>query len=105
MTVRPLFLRRAVTLALIGMALAAGRAHAQGGVWTQVPVPGGPVFAVADGDSGCVIQRGASETTVSGNRWERCRTGLLGWDVGPVRYHGNAIVDSADPDHAVTIGP
>ena len=23
----------------------------------------------------------------------------------PVRYHGNAIVDSADPDHAVTIGP
>ena len=61
--------------------------------------------AVADGDSGCVIQRGASETTVSGNRWERCRTGLLGWDVGAVRYHGNAIVDSADPDHAVTIGP
>lgn len=61
--------------------------------------------AVADGDSGCIIQRGASETTVSGNRWERCRTGLLGWDVGAVRYHGNAIVDSADPDHAVTIGP
>jgi alpha-L-fucosidase len=61
--------------------------------------------AVADGDSGCIIQRGASETTVSGNRWERCRTGLLGWDVGAVRYHGNAIVDPADPDHAVTIGP
>ncbi len=61
--------------------------------------------AVADGDSGCVIQRGASETTVSGNRWEQCRTGLLGWDVGAVRYHGNAIVDPADPDHAVTIGP
>lgn len=61
--------------------------------------------AVADGDSGCVIQRGASETVVAGNRWERCRTGLLGWDVGAVRYHGNAIVDPADPDHAVTIGP
>ena len=66
----------------------------------------GPLdVAVADGDSGCIIQRGASETTVSGNRWERCRTGLLGWDVGAVRYHGNAIVDPADPDHAVTIGP
>ena len=61
--------------------------------------------AVADGDSGCVIQRGATDTTVTGNRWERCRTGLIGWDAGAVREHGNAIVDPADPDHVITIGP
>ena len=61
--------------------------------------------AVADGDSGCVIQRGASDTTVTGNRWERCRTGLLAWDAGAVRYHGNTIVDVTEPDQAVTIGP
>jgi alpha-L-fucosidase len=60
--------------------------------------------AVADGDSGCVIQRGASDTTVAGNRWERCRTGLLAWDAGAVRYHDNTIVDIADPV-GVTIGP
>jgi ligand-binding sensor domain-containing protein len=58
MTVRPHLLRRAVTLALFGLALASARAHAQGGVWTQVPVPGGPVFAVADGDSGRVLIAG-----------------------------------------------
>ena len=61
--------------------------------------------AMTDGDSGCVIQRGAADTTVTGNRWERCRTGMLAWDSGSVRYHDNAIVDAAEPDHAVTIGP
>jgi alpha-L-fucosidase len=61
--------------------------------------------AVSDGDSGCVIQRGASDTTVTGNRWERCRTGLLAWDAGAVRYQANTIVDVAEPDQAVTIGP
>jgi alpha-L-fucosidase len=61
--------------------------------------------AVSDGDSGCVIQRGAADTNVTGNRWERCRTGLLAWDAGAVRYQGNTIVDVAEPDQAVTIGP
>ena len=61
MTGYPLLLRRvrfAGALALLGLALLAGRAHAQGGVWTQVAVPGGPVFAVADGDSGRVLIAG-----------------------------------------------
>ncbi|MEX2626633.1 MAG: alpha-L-fucosidase, partial [Ilumatobacteraceae bacterium] len=35
--------------------------------------------AVSDGDSGCVVQRGASDTIVSGNHWDRCRIGLLAW--------------------------
>ena len=72
---------------------------------TAARSPRSPGNAVADGDSGCVIQRGASDTTVTGNRWERCRTGLLAWDAGAVRYHGNTIVDVTEPDQAVTIGP
>lgn len=60
---------------------------------------------VTDGDSGCIVERGASGTTVSGNRWERCRIGLLGWDAGAVRHVANAAVDLHDPDHAVVVGP
>ncbi|MEP7027015.1 MAG: FlgD immunoglobulin-like domain containing protein [Candidatus Eisenbacteria bacterium] len=44
----------AALLALFG----AGAAHAQGGVWSTIPVPGGPVFGVADGDSGRVLVAG-----------------------------------------------
>lgn len=69
---------------------------------TQAEVTGN---AVSDGDSGCVVQRGATNTTVSGNRWERTRIGLLAWDAGDVRDHGNAAVDLLEPDHAVLIGP
>jgi alpha-L-fucosidase len=61
--------------------------------------------SVHDGDSGCVVQAGASDVVVSGNRWERCRTGLLVWDAGVVRHHDNAAIDLHDPDHTVTIGP
>jgi len=61
--------------------------------------------AVADGDSGCVVQRGASGTVVSGNHWERCRIGLLAWDASDVTHHDNAAVDLHEPDHAVVIGP
>jgi alpha-L-fucosidase len=61
--------------------------------------------AVSDGDSGCLVQRGATDTTVSGNRWERCRIGLLAWDAGAVRHHDNAAVDLAEPDAVVTFGP
>jgi alpha-L-fucosidase len=61
--------------------------------------------AVADGDSGCVVQRGASETIVAGNRWERTRIGLLAWDSAPVKHHDNTAVDLAEPDHSVTVGP
>jgi alpha-L-fucosidase len=61
--------------------------------------------AVADGDSGCIVQRGASDTEIAGNRWERTRIGILAWDAGPLRHHDNAAVDLLDPDHTVTIGP
>ena len=80
------------------------------GITRGVDVDGGTLAeingnAVTGGDSGCVVQRGASATIVSGNRWERCRIGLLAWDAGGVRHHDNDAVDLADPDAAVTIGP
>ena len=59
--------------------------------------------AVLDGDSGCIVQRGASDVTVAGNHWERLRIGLLAWDAGFVRHHDNTVVDLADAP--VTIGP
>lgn len=61
--------------------------------------------AVIDGDSGCIVERGAAGTLVSGNRWERCRIGLLAWDTGPLVHHDNATIDLHDPDGAVVIGP
>jgi alpha-L-fucosidase len=61
--------------------------------------------SVVDGDSGCVVQRGASGAEVAGNRWERTRIGLLAWDAGAVRHHDNTPVDLSDPDHTITIGP
>jgi len=60
MIVRPLFLRRACALALLGVALLAGRAHAQGGVWSVIPVPGTSVAGTAEGDSGQVLIAGAN---------------------------------------------
>jgi alpha-L-fucosidase len=69
---------------------------------TQAEITGN---AVSDGDSGCVVQRGASEATIAGNHWERCRTGLLAWDAGSVRYHDNTIVDPGDADRTIVIGP
>lgn len=71
-----------------------------GGVYAQVTGN-----AVSDGDSGCVIQRGAGDTTVAGNRWERTRIGLLVWDAGDVRHHDNAAVDLLEPDAALILGP
>lgn len=61
--------------------------------------------AVLDGDSGCVLQRGASDVELAGNRWERCRIGLLAWDAGKLRHHDNSAVDLIEPDGSITIGP
>jgi alpha-L-fucosidase len=61
--------------------------------------------AVHDGDSGCLVQRGASDTEITGNHWERCRVGLLAWDAGQVRHHGNAAVDLLEPDQRLVVGP
>jgi alpha-L-fucosidase len=61
--------------------------------------------AVRDGDSGCIAEQGASGIDVSGNRWERCRIGLLGWDVTALTHHDNDLIDLHDPEHAVVVGP
>lgn len=61
--------------------------------------------AVHDGDSGCLVQRGASDAEITGNHWERCRVGLLAWDAGQVRNHGNTAVDLLEPDSRMVVGP
>jgi alpha-L-fucosidase len=61
--------------------------------------------AAIAGDSGCVLQHGASECEIAGNHWERCRIGLLAWDAGAFRHHDNACIDPGEPNNAVTIGP
>ncbi|HWM18143.1 MAG TPA: alpha-L-fucosidase [Ilumatobacteraceae bacterium] len=61
--------------------------------------------AVRDGDSGCIAEHGASGIDVSGNRWERCRIGLLAWDVTGLNHHDNDLIDLHDPDHAIVVGP
>ncbi len=61
--------------------------------------------AVFDGDSGCVVQRGASGCHVSGNRWERCRVGLLAWDATALHAQDNTAIDLHEPEHALQTGP
>lgn len=61
--------------------------------------------AVSGGDSGCIVERGATSVTVSGNHWSRCRIGLLAWDAGEVWHHSNITADLREPDLAVEIGP
>ena len=39
---------------------AVGTAHAQGGIWSTIPVPGTSVAGVADGDSGRVLIAGSN---------------------------------------------
>ncbi len=60
--------------------------------------------AVADGDSGCVLERGASGCQVSGNHWERCRIGLLAWGVTGLHQQDNHAIDLHEPEHASVIG-
>jgi alpha-L-fucosidase len=49
--------------------------------------------AVADGDSGCLVEAGATGVTVSGNHWSRCRIGMMCWDAGEVWARDNTAVD------------
>jgi alpha-L-fucosidase len=75
-----------------------------------VDVDGGTLAVVTgnfvrDGDSGCIVQRGAAHVEVAGNLWERTRIGMLTWDAGPVRDHDNTAVDIAEPEHTVQTGP
>lgn len=61
--------------------------------------------SVTNGDSGCIVQRGAAETVIAGNRWERCRVGLLAWGAGWVRHRDNTAIDLTEHDAEVSIGP
>jgi len=69
---------------------------------TQAVVDGN---AVCDGDSGCIVEWGASDCQVSGNRWERCRIGVLSWDVSDLHAHDNESIDLHEPDAAYATGP
>jgi len=69
---------------------------------TQAVVDGN---AVCDGDSGCIVEWGASDCQVSGNRWERCRIGVLSWDVSDLHAHDNTAIDLHEPDAAYAGGP
>jgi len=69
---------------------------------SQALVDGNAVF---DGDSGCVLQRGAAGCQVSGNYWERCRVGLLAWGATGVHEQDNIAIDLHEPDHATITGP
>ena len=69
---------------------------------TQAVIDGN---AVCDGDSGCIVEWGASDCQVSGNRWERCRIGVLSWDVTGLHAHDNEAIDLHEPDAAHSTGP
>jgi alpha-L-fucosidase len=48
---------------------------------------------IADGDSGALIEFGATETAVIDNHVERCRLGVLVWDAPTTRVGPNTFVD------------
>ena len=47
----------------------------------------------ADGDSGAVVQFGATDTAVIDNHVERCRLGVLAWDAPTTLIGPNSFVD------------
>jgi alpha-L-fucosidase len=61
--------------------------------------------AVCDGDSGCIVEWGASGCQVSGNRWERCRIGVLAWEATGLHQQDNRAIDLHEPEHATQFGP
>jgi alpha-L-fucosidase len=69
---------------------------------TQAVIDGN---AVCDGDSGCIVEWGASDCQVSGNRWERCRIGILSWEVTSLHAHDNEAIDLHELDAAHVTGP
>ncbi|MGA9275352.1 alpha-L-fucosidase [Ilumatobacter sp.] len=69
---------------------------------TQAVVDGN---AVTDGDSGCVVQDGASACEVYGNHWDRCRIGLLAWDAVSLHHQDNVASSLHEPDSAFVSGP
>jgi alpha-L-fucosidase len=61
--------------------------------------------AVCDGDSGCIVEWGASDCQVIGNRWERCRIGVMGWEAVGLQAHANVATDLHEPESALIVGP
>jgi alpha-L-fucosidase len=59
---------------------------------------------VADGDSGALVQFGATDTAVIDNHIERCRIGVLVWDAPATRIGPNTFVDIHEEDPCV-FGP
>ena len=59
---------------------------------------------VADGDSGALVEFGATDTSVIDNHIERCRIGVLVWDAPTTRVGPNTFVDLHDEEPVVT-GP
>jgi alpha-L-fucosidase len=69
---------------------------------SQAVIDGNAVF---DGDSGCVVRGGAAGCEISGNHWERCRIGVLGWNAGWVHETENHSLDLHEPEHVFLAGP
>jgi alpha-L-fucosidase len=61
--------------------------------------------AVCDGDSGCIVEWGASDCQVTGNRWERCRIGVMAWEAIALHEHANEATDLHEPESASITGP
>ncbi len=59
---------------------------------------------VADGDSGALVEFGATDTSVIDNHIERCRIGVLVWDAPTTTIGPNTFVDLHDEEPVVT-GP
>lgn len=56
---------------------------------------------VADGDSGALVEFGATDTFVIDNHIERCRIGVLVWDAPTTRIGPNTFVDLHEADPCV----
>jgi alpha-L-fucosidase len=69
---------------------------------TQAVVDGNSVI---DGDSGCIVEDGATDCEVYGNHWDRCRIGLLEWSAVGLRHQDNVASSLHEPDSAFISGP
>ncbi|MFK7917406.1 MAG: alpha-L-fucosidase [Ilumatobacter sp.] len=61
--------------------------------------------AVIDGDSGCIVQDGASDCEVYGNHWDRCRVGLLAWNATALDHRDNVFRDGPNGGAPQLFGP
>jgi alpha-L-fucosidase len=69
---------------------------------TEIVIDGN---AVVNGDSGCIVQDGASKCEVHGNHWDRCRIGLLVWGDVELAHQDNVCSSLHDEDGALVTGP